>query len=163
MTQVHDAFPRKNLYFTEQSVTGRSDDAINLSKPVASIIIGATRNWSRNVLLWNLAADPNNGPHTNDGGCTGCRGAVTIDGDKVTRLLAYFTLAHASKFVRPGSIRIESNTLESLPNAAFKGPDGKKVLMVANTSSATQKFDVRSGTNFFTTSLNAGSVGTYIW
>jgi glucosylceramidase len=163
MTQVHNAFPRKNLYFTEQSVTARSDDAINLSKPVASIIIGATRNWSRNVLLWNLAADPNNGPHTNDGGCTGCRGAISIDGDKVTRLLAYYTLAHASKFVRPGSIRIESNTLESLPNAAFKGPDGKKVLIVANTSSATQKFDVRSGTNFFTTSLNAGSVGTYIW
>jgi glucosylceramidase len=163
MTQVHDAFPRKNLYFTEQSVTARSDDAINLSKPVASIIIGATRNWSRNVLLWNLAADPNNGPHTNDGGCTGCRGAVTIDGDRVTRLLAYYTVAHASKFVRPGSIRIESNALESLPNVAFKSPDGKKVLIVANTSSATEKFDVRSGTNFFTTSLNAGSVGTYIW
>ena len=163
MTQVHDAFPRKNLYFTEQSVTARSDDAINLSKPVASIIIGATRNWSRNVLLWNLGADPNNGPHTNDGGCTGCRGAVTIDGDRVTRLLAYYTLAHASKFVRPGSIRIESNTLESLPSVAFKSPDGKKVLIVANTGSAAEKFDVRSGTNFFTTSLNAGSVGTYIW
>ena len=163
MTQVHDAFPRKNLYFTEQSVTARSDDAINLSKPVASIIIGATRNWSRNVLLWNLAADPNNGPHTNDGGCTGCRGAVTIDGDRVTRLLAYYTVAHASKFVRPGSIRIESNALESLPNVAFKSPDGKKVLIVANTGSAAEKFDVRSGTNFFTTSLNAGSVGTYIW
>lgn len=163
MTQVHDAFPKKNLYFTEQSVTARNDDTINLSKPVANIIIGATRNWSRNVLLWNLAADPNNGPHTNDGGCTFCRGAVTIDGDKVTRLLAYYTLAHASKFVRPGSIRIESNTLESLPNVAFKTPDGKKVLIVANTSSAAQNFDVRSGTNLFTTSLNAGSVGTYIW
>ena len=163
MTQVHDAFPRKNLYFTEQSVTARSDDTINLSKPVASIIIGATRNWSRNVLLWNLAADPNNGPHTDDGGCTFCRGAVTIDGNKVTRLLAYYTLAHASKFVRPGSIRIASNTLDSLPNVAFKTPDGKKVLIVANTSTAVQKFDVRSGTSLFTTSLNAGSVGTYIW
>jgi glucosylceramidase len=163
MTQVHDAFPKKNLYFTEQSVTARSDDAINLSKPVANIIIGATRNWSRNVLLWNLAADPNNGPHTNDGGCTGCRGAITIDRDKITRLLAYYTLAHASKFVRPGSIRIESNTLDSLPNAAFKTPDGKKVLIVSNTSSQPQKFDVRAGTVIFTTSLNSGSVGTYIW
>jgi glucosylceramidase len=163
MTQVHDAFPRKNLYFTEQSVTARNDDAINLSKPVASIIIGATRNWSRNVLLWNLAADPNNGPHTDDGGCTGCRGAITIDGNQVTRLLAYYTLAHASKFVRPGSIRIGSNTLDSLPNVAFKTPDGKKVLIVANTSAAVQKFDVRSGTSLFTTSLNAGSVGTYVW
>ena len=164
MTQVHDAFPRKNLYFTEQSVTARNDgEVMNLSKPVASIIIGATRNWSRNVLLWNLAADPNSGPHTNDGGCTGCRGAITIDGNQVTRRLAYYTLAHASKFVRPGSIRIASNTLDSLPNVAFKTPDGKKVLIVANTSTAVQKFDVRSGTNLFTASLNAGSVGTYIW
>ena len=163
MTQVHDAFPRKNLYFTEQSVTARNDDAINLSKPVAEIIIGATRNWSRNVLLWNLAADPSNGPHTDDGGCTFCRGAVTIDSNKVTRLLAYYTLAHASKFVRPNSIRIASNTLDSLPNVAFKTPDGKRVLIVSNTSTIAQKFDVRSGTSLFSTSLNAGSVGTYIW
>ena len=162
MTQVHDAFPNKNLYFTEQSVTARNDDTINLSKPVANIIIGATRNWSRNVLLWNLAADPTTArtPTTGD---TPCRGAITIDGSKVTRLLAYYTLAHASKFVRPGSVRIASNTFDSLPNVAFKTPDGKRVLLVANTSSTTQKFDVRSGPNLFTTSLNAGSVGTYIW
>jgi glucosylceramidase len=163
MTQVHDAFPNKNLYFTEQSVTARTDDAINLSKPVANIIIGATRNWSRNVLLWNLAADPQNGPHTDDGGCTFCRGAVTIEGNKVTPLLAYYTLAHASKFVRPGSIRIASNTLDALPNVAFKTPDGKTVLIVSNTTATTQNFDVRIGPNLFTTTLNAGSVGTYIW
>ncbi len=163
MTQVHEAFPNKNLYFTEQSVTAHTDEAINLNKPVANIIIGATRNWSRNVLLWNLAADPNNGPHTDDGGCTFCRGAVTIDGNKVTPLLAYYTLAHASKFVRPGSIRIASNTLDALPNVAFKTPDGKTVLIVSNTSATIQKFDVRTGSNFFTTTLNAGSVGTYTW
>jgi glucosylceramidase len=164
MTEVHNAFPQKNLYFTEQSITDRdAGDAINLSKPVAHVIIGVSRNWSRNILLWNLAADPSNGPHTNEGGCTGCRGAITIDGDKVTRLVAYYTMAHVSKFVRPGSVRIESITLDSLPNVAFKTPDGKKVLIVANTSTATQNFDVRSGTNLFTTTLNAGSVGTYIW
>ena len=163
MTQVHDAFPNKNLYFTEQSVTAHTDEAINLSKPVANIIIGATRNWSRNVLLWNLAADPNNGPHTDDGGCTFCRGAITIEGNKVTPLLAYYTLAHASKFVRPGSIRIASNTLDSLPNVAFKTPEGKTVLIVSNTGATTQKFDVRTGPSLFTTTLNAGSVGTYIW
>ena len=164
MTQVHDAFPRKNLYFTEQSVTDPNDNKVmSLSKPVAEIIIGATRNWSRNVLLWNLAADPGNGPHTDDGGCTFCRGAVTIDGNKITRLLAYYTLAHASKFVRPGSIRIGSNTLDTLPNVAFKTPDGKRVLIVSNTSTTVQKFDVRSGANLFTASLKAGSVGTYIW
>jgi glucosylceramidase len=164
MTEVHNAFPNKNLYFTEQSVTDHTgSDAINVSKPVARVMIGVSRNWSKNILLWNLAADPQNGPHTNDGGCSGCRGAITIDGSNVTRLLAYYTMAHASKFVRPGSIRIDSNNLDPLPNVAFKTPDGKEVLIVSNISDSAQKFDVRSGTKVFTTSLNAGSVGTYVW
>src|ERR1700723_3570633 len=67
MTEVHNAFPNKNLYFTEQSVTDHTgSDAINVSKPVARVMIGVSRNWSKNILLWNLAADPQNGPHTND-------------------------------------------------------------------------------------------------
>jgi glucosylceramidase len=164
MTEVHNAFPNKNLYFTEQSVTDHTGtDAINVSKPVARVMIGVSRNWSKNILLWNLAADPQNGPHTNDGGCSGCRGAITIDGSTVTRLVAYYTMAHVSKFVRPGSIRIDSNNLDPLPNVAFKTPDGKEVLIVSNISDSAQKFDVRSGTMVFTTSLNAGSVGTYVW
>ena len=164
MTQVHNEFPKKNLYFTEQSVNDRrSGAAMNLSRPVSRIMIGVSRNWSKNILLWNLAADPNAGPHTNDGGCTGCFGALTIDGDKVTRTIAYYTVAHASKFVRPGSVRIESNSLDPLPNVAFKTPDGKRVLIVANVSDSPQKFDVRSEGKVFTASLNAGSVGTYVW
>src|ERR1700758_946322 len=118
MTQVHNEFPNKNIYFTEQSVTDRrgGETTMNLSRPVSRIMIGVSRNWSKNILLWNLAADPNAGPHTNDGGCTGCFGALTIDGDAVTRNIAYYTIAHASKFVWPGSIRIGSNNLDPLPN-----------------------------------------------
>ena len=164
MTQVHNEFPKKNLYFTEQSVNDRRSGAMmNLSRPVSRIMIGVSRNWSKNILLWNLAADPNAGPHTNEGGCTGCFGALTIDGDKVTRNIAYYTVAHASKFVRPGSVRIESNSLDPLPNVAFKTPDGKRVLIVANVSDSPQKFDVRREGKVFTASLNAGSVGTYVW
>ncbi len=164
MTQVHNEFPKKNLYFTEQSVNDRrGGETMNISRPVSRIMIGVSRNWSKNILLWNLAADPNAGPHTNDGGCTGCFGALTIDGDKVIRNVAYYTVAHASKFVRPGSIRIDSNNLDPLPNVAFKTPDGKRVLIVANVSDSEQKFDVRSEGKVFTASLNVGSVGTYVW
>jgi glucosylceramidase len=72
-------------------------------------------------------------------------------------------MAHFSKFVRPGSVRIESNMLDTLPNVAFRTPDGKKVLIVSNTSDAAQKFDVRSGGKVFAATLGAGSVGTYVW
>jgi glucosylceramidase len=164
MTQVHDAFPDKNIYFTEQSITEHNGaTTLNVARPVAHVIIGVTRNWSRNVLLWNLAADPNAGPHTNDGGCDGCYGALTIDGDNTTRLLAYYVLAHASKFVPPGTVRIDSNSSDTLPNVAFKTPDGKEVLIVANPGDAPQNFAVRFKSKAFTTSLGVGSVGTYVW
>jgi glucosylceramidase len=165
MTQVHDAFPRKNIYFTEQMVIDEpaTTKTLDISRPVSQIIIGATRNWSRNVLLWNLAADPNFGPHTNDGGCPICEGAITIDGSIVTRNIAWYAIAHASKFVPPGSVRIDSNNLDILPNVAFKTPDGKEVLIVSNPGGASQNFSVRYQGKTFTTSLGAGSVGTYVW
>lgn len=164
MTTVHDAFPHKNMYFTEQMVVNRpGSDEMNASRPVARIVIGATRNWSKNVLLWNLAADPHFGPHTSDGGCPVCQGAITIDGSNVARNLAYYTIAHASKFVRPGSVRIGSNELDQLPNVAFRTPAGKRVLLVANTGNSSQSFDVRYEEKSFAATLNAGVVGTYIW
>jgi glucosylceramidase len=164
MTQVHEVFPKKNLYFTEQSVSDhRNGGEIDVAKPVARIVIGTTRNWSRNVLLWNLAADPQFGPHTNDGGCTGCQGALTIDGNKVRRNLAYYTIAHASKFVPDGSVRIGSTNAEAISNVAFRTPDGKTVLIVANDSASEQSFSVRFHGKVLKSSLSAGSVGTYVW
>jgi glucosylceramidase len=164
MTEVHNAFPNKNLYFTEQSVTEHGDDnTINIARPVARVVIAVSRNWSKNVLLWNLAADSQFGPHTNDGGCSGCQGALTIDGNNVTRDLAYYTIAHASKFVPAESVRIGSNDLDNLPNVAFETPAGKEILIVANTSDTSQTFNVSYHKKAFTAVLVAGAVATYIW
>lgn len=165
LTKVHDAFPTKNLYFTEQMVVDQKDGTAttNIARPVQEIIIGATRNWSRNVLLWNLAADPKNNPHTNNGGCTSCQGAITIDGDVVTRNRAYYALAHASKFVRPGSIRITSTEPDRLPNVAFRAPNGKFVIIVANNDASSATFSIRFQGRQLTTSLGAGVVATYVW
>jgi glucosylceramidase len=164
MSKVHDAYPTKNLYFTEQMVIDEDGDKkLHVASPVQSLIIGATRNWSRNVLLWNLAADPENKPHTDNGGCTMCEGAITLDGNKVTRNIAYYTVAHAAKFVRPGSIRIQSSVPDALPNVAFKTPSGKKVLIVANNSNTAQTFQIRYRNKSVASTLSNGAVGTYVW
>ncbi len=162
LTEVHKAFPDKNLYFTEQSISDFNDE-MNIGRTVSWVVIGATRNWSRNVLLWNLAADSHFGPHTNDGGCTECQGAITIDHDRVIRHLAYYTIAQASKFVRPGSVRIGTNEVDRLANVAFRTPDGGRVLIVANSGDGAQTFSVRDDDRVFSTSLDAGAVGTYVW
>lgn len=165
MSQVHDAHPAKNLYFTEQMVTGsvESRPTVNVLSPVRRLIVGATRNWSRNVLLWNLAADPKNQPHTDNGGCAMCQGAITIDGSAVSRNLAYYALAHASKFVRPGSVRIASNDVVTLPNVAFQTADKHTVAIVANAAQAPQTFAIRYRGKLVAATLAAGAVATYVW
>jgi glucosylceramidase len=134
-----------------------------VASPVKRLIIGATRNWCRNVLEWNLAADPQNKPYTDRGGCSMCQGAVTIDGNKVSRNLAYYSIAHASRFVRPGSVRIASPVNEALPNVAFRTPDGKKVLIVVNDTDTTQAFSLQDNGQQADTRLNGRAVATYVW
>jgi len=164
LSEVHKAYPMKNLYFTEQWVGAPGDLTKDIAEHVEKLIIGATRNWSRNVIEWNLAADPQSNPHTDRGGCDRCLGAVTIDGDRVTRNPAYYIVAHAAKFVRPGSVRISSETTEgTLPNVAFRTPAGKRVLIVLNTGNTTRSFAIADGVHKTTETLAAGAVATYVW
>jgi glucosylceramidase len=189
MTILHNAFPDKNLYFTEQMVTERpGSTSIDIVSPVNRLIIGPMENWSKNVILWNFAADRLNDPHTNDGGCSMCQGAVTISGDTVTKNLAYYVVAHASRFVTPGSVRIASTQIgdmsvsltndeerrevarvvtiennEALPNVAFRTPAGKIVLIVGNNSRNTSSFRIQYRSQSATIRLAPGAVGTYVW
>lgn len=163
LSKVHDAHPDKNIYFTEQWVGAPGNLPKELTFHVRELIIGATRNWSRTVLEWNLAANSRWEPHTDRGGCTRCLGAVTIDGNKVTRNPAYYIIAHAAKFVRPGSVRIASNTLPTLPNVAFKTPNGRHVLIVLNNSAAQQSFNISHQGKLATVALNGNAVGTFVW
>ena len=163
LSQVHDAHPDKNLYFTEQWIGAPGNLRGDLAWHVNQLIIGATRHWCRTVLEWNLANGPDLKPHTDRGGCDRCLGAITIDGDKVVRNPAYYIIAHASKFVRPGSVRIGSTLPKTLPNVAFRTPSGQRVLIVQNRQAAPQAFNIRSRGQLLACSLPAGAVGTFVW
>ena len=163
MSKVHQAHPDKNLYFTEQWTSGEGQFDGDLRWHVKHLIVGATRNWSRTVLEWNLASDPNFDPHTDDGGCTQCMGAVTIGDNTITRNVAYYIIAHASKFVPPGSVRVASTVVDGLYNVAFLTPDDKKVLIVVNDNDSSKKFAIRHKGRFVETALASGAVGTYVW
>lgn len=162
LSQVYNTHPDKNLYFTEQWTGVHGVFADELKWNIRELTIGATRNWCKTVLEWNLAADQNQEPHT-PGGCTECLGAITIQGDQITRNVAYYITAHASKFVRPGSKRIESNYSSDLPNVAFSTPSGNVVVIVLNNSAAFKTFNIKLGNYMVKTYLSAGAVGTYIW
>jgi glucosylceramidase len=162
LSEVHEKHPGKSLYFTEQWVGAPGNLKEDMRFHVKELIIGAPRNWSRNVIEWNLAADQNQDPHT-PGGCDRCLGAITINGDNVTRNPAYYIIAHAAKFVRPGSKRIASNYLNELPNVAFLTPAGKIVLIVYNDSKTEQAFTIELTGRQQSAVLGAGSTGTYVF
>jgi glucosylceramidase len=163
LSKVHEAFPQKSLYFTEQWVGSKTTFASNLGWHVKNLEIGAPRNWAKNVLEWNLAADPQQNPHT-PGGCNQCLGAITLaPGDVVTRNVAYYTVAHASKFVRPGAIRIASTSVGTLPSVAYRTPGGGHVLLVVNDQATPQTFGLRYQGRAAQATLPAGAVATYVW
>lgn len=175
MSKVHDAHPEKGLYFTECSGGSWSPVfADNLQYMVRQLLIGTINNWSKNVLLWNMALDEKNGPTTNqpgtgDGnrGCMTCRGVVTVNSKDggVTRNVEYYALAHFSKFVRPGAKRIYSSALpeKGIENVAFLNADGSRVMVVVNTTKEPRAFSVSEHPGVYKYVLAPGAVVTLVW
>lgn len=167
MTTVHNAHPDKDLYFTEISGGAWATDfGSNLMWNMQNIFIGTTLNWSKNVLLWNLALDQNWGPQNN--GCGDCRGVVTINSASglITNNVEFYSIAHFSKFVKPGAVRISTNVSQTLTNAgavAFQNADGSKAIIVCNYSSNDKSFSVKQGKNNFSYSIAPQSVVTIVW
>lgn len=165
MSVVHNAHPDRGLYFTEIS-GGRwaTNFGDNLMWNMSNIFIGTTRNWSKTVLLWNLALDENDGPKNN--GCQDCRGVVTINSSTgaVTRNVEYYSLAHFSKFVRPGAVRIASSAQSSAPeHVAFINPDGSTALILSNSDTNGKTITVESGAAQFEVYLGGRFVATVVF
>ena len=75
---------------------------------------------------------------------------------------AYYVIAHASKFVDQGSVRIDSSEPEGLANVAFLRPDGQIVLIVLNDSKADKEFAIKHENQTGIYTLNQGAVATFV-
>lgn len=163
MGRVHEMFSAKNLYFTEQWTGSKEEFGGNLNWHVKNVIIGTMRNWSKIALEWNLANDQDYRPFT-PGGCTECKGALTIhDNGAVVRNESYYIIGHASKFVPPNSVRISSSQTAALASVAFRTPQGKTVLIVQNDSSSEERFGIRFKGKTASAAIPAHSAATYVF
>ncbi len=162
-TQVHDKYPSVEAFQTEHSggtwiADQQREDMMN--------IIDYTRNWAKSVTKWSLAVDQNRGPH--NGGCGTCDGLITVhDGDgssgQVDYNIEYYTMGHLTKFVRPGATRIASTASSTVPNVAWRNPDGSKALIAYNGGGSAQPITVNWGGQKFTYSLPARTSATFTW
>lgn len=163
--KVRAAHPKKEVFFTECSGgewAPKFDES--LLWMVEQLIIGSTRGGARGVLMWNLALDETHGPHA--GGCGDCRGVVTIDSrtGAVTRNQEYYAFGQASRFVKPGAVRVGSPAqVGELRTVAFQNRDGSRALIVLNAGAAPATFAIAQGRARFKVSLPARAVGTFVW
>lgn len=165
-SELHRKFPDTETWMTECSGGGWAPKWNEvLVWMTQNLVIGNLRHWGRGANFWNLALDENSGPHR--GGCGDCRGVVTIDSKTgaVTRNVEYYVLGHASRFVRPGAHRIESDSeVAGLHTVAIRNAgDGDQVLIVLNTAAERREFSVLTGARSFQATLDAGSVATFTW
>ncbi len=159
MSALHTLYPTKDAYETE-CATGASVTPIS----TADLLMQSVQNWAKTVELWNIALNPNHGPH--NGGCPDCLGVVTIDPatGSVSYSRDYYLVGQFSKFVVPGAYHIRANTLSSLSTVAFKNPDGSKVVVVSNESMHSGTFRVGwNGLQSFAYTLPAGAIVTFRW
>ncbi len=143
LTALKQAHPDKHIYFTEQWVGAGSAFDSTLLWHIEHLIIGAPAHWAKNVLQWNLAADREYKPYT-AGGCNKCLGALTIDQQQIERNVAYYIIAHASKTVPPGSIRLASHSaLSTVKHIAYRRPDQRVALILLNTETQPQPLNLQ--------------------
>jgi glucosylceramidase len=163
-SRVHEMHPDKEIRLTECTGSVGSEFGSDMVWWMRNLFIGGTRNWASAVLMWNLALDEKSGPQ--NGGCTNCRGVVTIDEatGNVTYNGEYYALGHASLAARPGASRIESSRVEgTIDSVAFLNPDGSKGLLVLNDGNYESTFKVRWAGLSFSYTLPAGAVATFRW
>jgi glucosylceramidase len=142
-------------------------------------LISTLRNWASVVSVWTAATDPTGGPIQPGNNCNGCRGLVTIDQNAHTVTLRneYYQVGQVSAFVQQGARRIDSpnfvtygtnsSNIETvspgLDDVAFLNPDGSKVLVTYNNSSTPISFAVQSDGRYFSHTIPAQAMTTFVW
>jgi glucosylceramidase len=136
--KVHEAFPDKNLFFTEGcnerfDANRYSDWA--LGERYGRSMINDFNNGMVGFTDWNIILDETGGPNHVGNFCF-----APIHGDTKTGQLiytnAYYYIGHFSKFIVPGAKRVSSAASRSqLLTTAFRNEDGRMVVVVMNQGS----------------------------
>ncbi|MCB0584886.1 MAG: glycoside hydrolase family 30 protein [Phaeodactylibacter sp.] len=125
-------------------------------------IIGCLNNWVDGWVDWNMVLDKKGGPNWFRNWCVA---PVIVDPEKdeVYFTPLYYTLAHFSKFIRPGAIRIGfENPDPDLMVAAAQNPDGSIAVVVFNPGESAKGINLSSGEGSINISISAQAIQTIV-
>jgi len=134
---VHEAYPDKNLIFTEgcpESFNPAMYNYWGLGEAYGRSMINDFNNGTVGWTDWNILLDETGGPNHVKNFCFAPVHADTKTGQLIYTN-SYYYIGHISKFVRPGAKRIISSANRSqLLTTAFINEDGKIAVIVMNQS-----------------------------
>ena len=177
---THDAFPDKNLFFTEGCNGGNNHYDLEWSadEPDPNGIFlhrgiwEAGERYARNMIQdfnhhtsgwldWNMVLDEKGGPRHLPGGC-GAPYLYNVQTGVLEQTTSFPYLAHFFHFLRAGAVRIAAApSKNALECTAFRNPDGKIVLMVMNRTGKALSFDCVCGDQAARATIPPRSIQTW--
>jgi glucosylceramidase len=125
-------------------------------------IIGCLNNWVDGWIDWNMVLDRQGGPNWFKNWCVAPI-IVDPDTDEVYFTPIYYTLAHFSKYIRPGAQRIGiESTDDKLQVTAAKNPDGSIAIVLLNEGTQNKTFALSLNDRSIEISINAQAIQTII-
>ncbi len=123
-------------------------------------IIGCLNNHVDGWIDWNMVLDKQGGPNWFHNWCLS---PVIVDenADEVYYTPMYYTMAHFSKFIRPGAQRIGFQTSDTgLLLTAVQNPDNSIVMVVLNMEETPQQIKLSVMNQMFDFSIDAKAIQT---
>ena len=168
LLNVHNAYPNKNLYFTEMSIgTWNYSFDGDLIWSMRELGIGTLNNFGKSVVVWNFMLDEKGAPNR-PGGCTTCYGAVDIntkDYSTLDRKSHFYLIGHLSKAISPGAVRIGTSGFQTsgLYYTAVLNTDGTYGMVLLNENNTSLKITLEDNSHSFVYTIPSKSVVSCRW
>lgn len=125
-------------------------------------IIGCLNNWVDGWVDWNMVLDRQGGPNWAENWCV-APVIVDPDADEVYFTPLYYTLAHFSRFIRPGAVRIGfDNPHENLMVTALQNPDDSYVIILFNPGDEKLQASIGLDGQSIATGISAKAIQTIV-
>lgn len=161
--QVHDAWPDKQLLFTEGCQEGGPHiGSWDLGERYARSMINDLNRWTVGWIDWNLVLDETGGPNHVGNLCSA---PILIDraNDALLYQNSFYYLGHFARFVKPGARRILCATSrQEIEATAFVNPDGQVVTVVMNRTHGHIHFALNRDGGSTICELPPRSIATYL-
>ena len=159
---VHDAWPDKQLLFTEGCQEGGPHwGRWELAERYARSMVNDLNRWTVGWIDWNLLLDEQGGPNHVGNLCSAPVLAVPAE-DALHPQSSFAALGHFARCVQPGAQRIlAAATREALCCTAFVNPDGRLAIVVLNATDQEQVFSLAVDGDVYPARLPPHALATY--